>query len=516
QPSTSNAGGSTAVIGSCGVNAQHLFLGTEDGVYIVDRSQNNPMRTPDGANAATAAIWSLSDGSCRAQDAATNQFCAGGAATGGGQWIQAGGNPEQNNQGEGNGLRALRQIDPCSDQSCGWREQNLLQRDRWYPTVETMGDGSAIIFGGYNAQVFLPIPQSGNTPTAEFFPSRGAPVNVPILDRSWPFSLYPLTALLSDGRFFMVSGNQTAIWNPNDASEVRLPDMPNGPRTYPSGGAHVLLPLTPANNYAETLMYCGGTNIPDWGNAYCPGAGAHEVPANNKCDFINPLSNGASWRSGADMPHGRVMGNFIILPDGKIAIVNGAKNGVQGFGCGFPGESQASNPALEVDVYDPATSSWSTIATAQVNRGYHASATLLPDGSILTAGSSPHHDVNTELQPFPTEYRLEKIFPSYYNQPRPNNTALPTQYNYGGQSFTITFDNESQANSATVRLIKTGWSTHSLQMGQRAIELAKQVQGNQATFSNLPNNPNLMPPGAALAFLVVNGIPSIGRYAIVG
>ena len=173
-------------------------------------------------------------------------------------------------------------------------------------------------------------------------------------------------------------------------------------------------------------MFCGGTNLGQdlaaWGSGTsCPPAGYYNVAATRKCDLISPL-NGATWSSAPvrasirrfvltdqDMPDSRLMGNLIILPDNTIAVVNGAKTGVQGFGCDGPGESMAANPANAVYIYDPAARTWSKLADASVNRGYHSSAALLPDGSIVAAGSSPHWEVTTNVGPFPTEYRLERV-----------------------------------------------------------------------------------------------------------
>ena len=69
----------------------------------------------------------------------------------------------------------------------------------------------------------------------------------------------------------------------------------------------------------------------------------------------------------------------------------------------------AATPANAVYIFDPAARKWSKLADAQVNRGYHSSAALLPDGSIVTGGSSPHWEVTPDMAPFPTEYRLERV-----------------------------------------------------------------------------------------------------------
>ena len=49
------------------------------------------------------------------------------------------------------------------------------------------------------------------------------------------------------------------------------------------------------------------------------------------------------------------------------------------------------------------------IANSTVDRMYHSSATLLPDGSILSSGSNPNADyvpAGTPGYKYPSEYRL--------------------------------------------------------------------------------------------------------------
>jgi hypothetical protein len=60
-----------------------------------------------------------------------------------------------------------------------------------------------------------------------------------------------------------------------------------------------------------------------------------------------------------------------------------------------------------------------------------------------------------------------------------------------------------------------------MHMGQRALQLnstyAVQDNGDIVLYtSQAPPNPNLLTPGPVLLFVVVNGIPSIGKQVIVG
>jgi hypothetical protein len=55
------------------------------------------------------------------------------------------------------------------------------------------------------------------------------------------------------------------------------------------------------------------------------------------------------------LPEGRIMGETVITPDGKVLIVNGASTGVAGFGnvANQVGTSNADHPTLRGVIYDP-------------------------------------------------------------------------------------------------------------------------------------------------------------------
>jgi len=70
-------------------------------------------------------------------------------------------------------------------------------------------------------------------------------------------------------------------------------------------------------------------------------------------------------------------------------------------------------------------------------------------------------------------------------------------------------------------VIRPGWTTHAMSMGQRALQL-----NNTFTVSNdgsivfhvcqMPPNSNIFQPGPAFVFVTINGVPSNGTYVIVG
>lgn len=169
-------------------------------------------------------------------------------------------------------------------------------------------------------------------------------------------------------------------------------------------------------------------------------------------------------------------------------------------------------------VYNPEATlgnRWKAVAKANVGRLYHSSATLLPDGSILVSGSNPNADVNNDVK-WKTNYDVERFYPEYYDSARPSSKGLPTTLSYGGNKFTITLDSAAQAAKAKVVVIRTGFSTHAMNMGQRMLELRSVAVGNTLHVAQMEPNPNLFAPGPALAFVVVDGVPSHGKFVMVG
>lgn len=67
-----------------------LFLGQSNKVYIVDKTENNPVKV--NGHPAWATEYDLVSNTFRTMDIKTNSFCAGGNVLGNGTWINVGGN----------------------------------------------------------------------------------------------------------------------------------------------------------------------------------------------------------------------------------------------------------------------------------------------------------------------------------------------------------------------------------------------------------------------------------------
>lgn len=164
---------------------------------------------------------------------------------------------------------------------------------------------------------------------------------------------------------------------------------------------------------------------------------------------------------------------------------------------------------------------------------YHSSAILLADGAVLISGSNPNADV-TDVQ-WGTKYSVEKWYPTWYHETRPVPSGFPSSLSYvshhcpvlqltaqGGEPWKVTFtDKKADPSKVKVVVIRTGFSTHGLNMGQRFLELetsfSHDVESGEITMivSQMPPNPNVFQPGAAMIFLVVDGIPSMGEVSLV-
>ncbi|RPD57310.1 hypothetical protein L227DRAFT_613906 [Lentinus tigrinus ALCF2SS1-6] len=215
------------------------------------------------------------------------------------------------------------------------------------------------------------------------------------LNRTDPNNLYPFLHMLPSGNIFVEYYNEARILNPV-TFDTRLG------RTHE--GTAVLLPQHAP--YTDPLTLHSTTVFIS--------------------SLKSPTLNGFLSPSQRVMP---CMAGASSLPDGTFLIVNGAHQGVTGFGL-------ATDPNLQALLYDPSQPVGSRISILNdtiVARLYHSEATLLPDGRILISGSDPQGP-----PPFPEEMRVEVYIPPYLTQgfAQPSFTVDENDWQYGG-SYTI-------------------------------------------------------------------------------
>ncbi|KAH8814623.1 glyoxal oxidase [Flagelloscypha sp. PMI_526] len=532
------------VIGSSLVSAQQIFLAGNNKVYFVDKVENNPSKI--NGHPAWASDWSLSDDKQRPMDIVTNSFCAGGNVMADGTWLNVGGNQAVKENGDAaesqtgggvyddpDGRNSIRTLKPCDSGTCDWKIAGAMTTRRWYPTLETLATGDVIILGGCQYGGYVNAASQDN-PTVEFYPSRGNPKTSEILATTLPVNLYPLTWLLPSGQLLVQSNWKTVLMDPTSLDEKPLADMVDAVRTYPASAATAMLPLTPANNWTATVIFCGGTNLQS--DEWVPAERVIiNLPTETSCVRITPDVS-PDYEQDDPMLEGRSMVNFIFMPDGKLFLVNGATTGTAGYGLQdwVKGMSYADGPRLTPAIYDPNAapgSRWNRdgLPASTIPRMYHSSATLLPDGAIFISGSNPNSDfrANNTNYPYPTEYRTELFYPWYYSKRRPQPNGLLQTLSYGGDPFNVYLsaddlsNNVENLNNTKVVIIRTGFSTHNINMGQRFLQLDSTFTGYKNNtgvlhVSQLPPNPNILAPGPAHIFVTVNGVPSVGMQVMIG
>ncbi|TFY60839.1 hypothetical protein EVJ58_g4891 [Rhodofomes roseus] len=555
--------------GSTLVSAMMMFIGNDEVVYILDKAEGNAAQI-DG-HAAWGAAYNIA-GRMHLPNGSYVTFGGNGAAGPGGNMgdvLAPGGYSAtyDTTYGDYSGSTSIRILNPCkwddisSNADCQWFDNATLlhmQKQRWYSAAEPLGDGSIAIIGGFVEGGYInrnwpnkdPATEGGAAePTYEFYPSKGDATVMNFMIKTSGLNSYAHTYLMPSGKMFVQANLSTMLWDWQNNQETELPAMPDGIiRVYPASGATAMMPLTPANDYSPSVLFCGGSDMPDyyWGNYSWPFYNTWTYAASAKCHYITPEPTDGSdpqYVETDDMPKGRTMGQFVHLPNGKMLVVNGGSMGTAGFSkqtlyvtslADMPyDQSLAADPVGQPAIYDPNASSgshWSTegLNTSSIARLYHSSAILLPDASVLIAGSNPNLDVNMTAI-YPTTYDAEVFYPPYFSATtRPSPQNVPSTLGYGGDYFNVLLPASSYSGSAndaadntTVWIIRTGWTTHAMNMGQRSMQLNNTYTVNSngsitLHVSQLPPNPNLFQPGPAMLFVTMSGVPSNATFVLIG
>src|SRR5262249_28264586 len=175
-------------------------------------------------------------------------------------------------------------------------------------------------------------------------------------------------------------------------------------------GTSVLLPLVPQNGYVPRVMIMGGNS-----------------PATATAEIIDLSQATPQWRSVPPMSAPRNMMSGTLLPNGKVMASGGSLN-----------TEDNATAALAADLFDPVSETWSPAGVASYARLYHSVALLLPDATVMTAGSNPqrgsyegHIEIWTPPYLFTTDGSGNVV-----SAARPTIGGAPTRIGYAG-SFQV-------------------------------------------------------------------------------
>ncbi|TQD97967.1 hypothetical protein C1H46_016492 [Malus baccata] len=519
---STHAGGGKWVLlqQNIGITAMHVQLLHNDRVVIYDRTDfgMSNLSLPDGKCredpndtalkidcTAHSVEYDVPTNSFRPLMVQTDVWCSSGSVSPDGRLIQTGGF----NDGE----RKVRIYEPCN--GCDWKEyDNGLAVRRWYATSHILPDGRQIIIGGrrqFNYEFYPKSASSSNVYSLPFL--------VQTKDAKIENNLYPFVFLNVDGKLFIFANNRAILFDYVKNIIVKTyPQIPGGdPRSYPSTGSAVLLPLKnlQAQLVEAEVLLCGGAP-----------KGSHEkavkgtfVEALKTCGRIKITDPNPQWVV-ETMPQARVMGDMTLLPDGTVLIINGAALGTAGWEFGR-------NPVLNPVLYQPNNAVGSRFMQQNpttIPRMYHSTAILLRDGRVLVGGSNPHIYYEFKNVPFPTELRLEAFNPDYLDakyanlRPKivaPNSQGTITYAQKLAVRFSVT--GTLATNLVSVTMVAPSFTTHSFSMNQRVLVLAAESVTNVAlsTYQVLvttPGSGNLAPSGYYLLYVVHQSIPSEGIW----
>ncbi|TYJ20359.1 hypothetical protein E1A91_A09G259200v1 [Gossypium mustelinum] len=431
----------------------------------------------------------------RALTVQTDVWCSSGAIMPDGNLFQTG--------GFNNGERRVRVFSPCK--TCDWNEiPNGLTAKRWYASNHILPDGRRIIVGGRGQFNY------------EFIPKNivANKINLPFLsetnDKVIENNLYPFFFLNIDGNLFIFANNQAILFDyVNNIVIKKYPMIPGGePRSYPSTGSAVLLPLKSlkaATIEAEVLV-CGGAPK----GSYLQSLKGTFLAALDTCARIKITDPNPEWVM-ETMPLARVMGDMILLPNGNVLLINGAGSGTAGW-------EQGRDPVMSLVLYRPdndISSRFEVQNPTTIPRMYHFTVALLHDGRVLVGGSNPHafYNFTEAFSPTYLDATFDNLRPTIIAPKSMSGIRYRKKYII---QVAINSDKVDES-SMLVTMFAPAFNTHSFSMNQRLLVLGNDkvtAVGNSRynVEATTPWSGNLAPSGFYLLFVVHQGIPSQGIW----
>ncbi|MGD1074373.1 MAG: galactose oxidase-like domain-containing protein, partial [Bryobacteraceae bacterium] len=416
------------------------------------------------------------------QGNAINLFCSGHTFMADGRLLVTGGHLF-----DSQGLNTTTFYDPVADK---WTAGPTMNNGRWYPTAVTLPDGRAFVCSGSFATGPLapPLPNKLNDSSVNPTPQVLQNGNWQDLTDFDTFPLFPRMHVAPNGFLFMSGSLATTFYFEN----LQQPGNP---------GTWVPIGERSAGNaeYAPSVMY-------DVGKVVFIGGGGGQDPGEanltNTVEIINLNAQNPAWAKVAPMNFPRRQHNATLLPDGTV-FVTGGSQGV-GFDNLDPGK-----PVHTSELFDPSSGTWTKMASEAVDRCYHSTAVLLPDGRVFSGGGGEYApSPGVSNPPVNTHADAQLFSPPYlFKGPRPVITKAPGSVAYG-KTFVV--ETPAPDEISQVTWIRLSSVTHSFNPNQRINFLEFERGAKQLTVT-APANGNVCPPGHYMLFLLnQNKVPSVG------
>jgi Domain of unknown function (DUF1929)/FG-GAP repeat len=439
-------------------------------VLIWDSVGDGPAESSPDHSFTRAMVWDpTTDTSVRRDLQGYNIFCAGYTQLADGRLLVAGGNKNA-------ALDGIVQTHIFDWRTETWSRGPDMAAGRWYPAIQALGNDEAVIVGGGPAvpEVYQTDGKLRRLSNASGFSDR----------------LYPFLTTRPNGQVELMgppSRMNTINTSGTGAITAAAQDRDNINRTYGSFATYDI----------GKVLVAGGGDITEGGQS--------DVPTRTAV-VVDVEGGTTSVSSTASMSVGRRQHNLTVLADGSVLATGGMSRSIHA-------NVDLDNPVFAAERWDPSTETWTVLSSASRVREYHSSATLLPDGRILTGGGgvcqscvdAGYLEKNVEYFEPPYLYKQDG---SGQRASRPGIDSAPSAAVYG-QTFNIT---SAEAGSiAKVGLVRLGAATHSQDQGQRYVPLSFTAAGSTIT-ATAPATSNIAPAGYYMLFITDDaGVPSVAK-----
>ncbi|KAI9172750.1 Galactose oxidase [Paramyrothecium foliicola] len=448
---------------------------TTDNVVVLwsaDRIDNFPGGTgktwTSTYNPATGAISSFQVTNIR-----HDMFCPGTSIDEQGRVIVTGGNDES-------------KTSVYSPATGAWTSLALMARPRGYQSSVTLGDGRIFAIGGsWSGEVGNKHGEIYDIAANTWTRLDGCSVTrIQTNDPGGPYK--------SDNHAWLFAWKKNLVFNAGPSTRMTWFNV-SGQGSWKEGGnrgtdTDSMSGIAAMYDAEKGLILTAGGSIHYAGQASTKNVHIIELGAENTPATVTKV---------ADMAYARTYHNSVILPNGKVVVIGG-----QTFARNF----KDSDTVLPVELFDPATNTWSFVAPISVPRNYHSIALLLPDARVISSGGGlcgRCRENHPDAQIWTPPYLLKADGSAAV---RPTIVSVSAATARRGATITITTNV-----AATFSLIRYASTTHTVNTDQRRIALKATASGLTYTVV-LPGDSGVLVPGPWMLFaLNADGVPSVAK-----
>jgi hypothetical protein len=431
--------------------------------------EDTPVAGTTAYNTYIVTIPSSSTDTSTVQELTINDdiFCAGFTFLPDGRLFVSGGG-DQPAPTNGTGRATTDILDPSSST---WSSGPAMSNRRWYPTATELPSGDILNLLGSIDMNFTP----NETPDVTTNGATGIR-SLTGVSNATLFYNYPRAFVAPNGKVFLSGMEQTG----------RYLDTSNA-GTYTTVASSIF----GFRAYGSAVLY-------DVGKVLIAGGAPSDAVAipTNTAEVIDLNAPSPAWRNVGPMAFARRYMNATLMADGKVLITGGS--------AGSPTED-CTGAILPAEIWDPATELFITVASMPHYRTYHSAAVLLPDGRVLSTGTTAANGPCGGI-----DYKDADFYspPYLFNGTRPVISSVPAMLTYG-QQFTVGTPNA--ASISNVNLIALSAATHHFNFNQRISRLSFSKATNSLTVV-APTNSSVAPPGEYMMFILNGaGVPSVAR-----